>query len=135
MRTRFLPDAEILKKKLEADHDLSLTALGREYGVSRQAVLKALRKAHAEPNRPGPHSLKAFVPWRVKVAHEQDLLVRMLRLYAREQKGLPIPRDRMKQYREWRETMDLLDLVVTYSPEHGFGTDERRPGDGRYWRP
>lgn len=135
MRTRLLPDAEILKKQLEADHQLSLTALGRQYGVSRQAVLKALRKAHAEPNRPGPHSLKEYVPWRVKVAHEQDFLVRMLRLYAREQKGLPLPREREKKYREWRETMDLLDLVVTYSPEVGFSTDERQPGDGKYWRP
>lgn len=135
MRTRILPSAEVLAKRLEEDHNLSLTALGAEYGVSRQAVLKALRRAQVEPNRPKPHSLKQFVPWRVKVAHEQDLHVRMLRWFAREQLGLSIPQDRMKKYREWRETMDTLDLVVTYSPETGFGTDKRRPGDGKYWRP
>jgi hypothetical protein len=132
---RILPPAAVLAKRLEGDHSLTMTALGAEYGVSRQAVAKALGKAQIEPDRPKPHSLKPFVPWRVKVAHEQHLHVRMLRLYGREQLGLPIPRERQRIFRDWKDGMDRLGLVVTYSPETGFGVDERRDGDERYWRP
>lgn len=135
MRHRILPPADELAKQLESDHSLTFTALAEKYGVSRQAVMKAINKAHIELERPKPHSLKQFVPWRVKVAHEQDLNVRMLRLYARQILGFPIPKDRQKKYAEWRQYMDALDLVVTYSPETGFAVDERRPGDERYWRP
>lgn len=132
---RILPPAQELADRLEKDHDLTFTALADEYGVSRQAVRKAIEKAHIELNRPKPYSLKRFVPWRVKVAHEQHLHVRMLRLYAREQLGLSIPKDRQTKYRNWRHDMDELDLVVTYSPETGFSVDQRRDGDERYWRP
>lgn len=135
MPTRILPPARELAERLEKDHNLTFTALAEEFGVSRQAIRKAIEKAHIELDRPKPHSLKQFVPWRVKVIHEQDLHVRMLRLYAREKLGLPIPKDRQKKYREWRADMDLLDLVVTYSPETGFALDDRRDGDERYWRP
>lgn len=135
MPIRILPPAKELAARLEADHSLTLTALGAEFGVSRQAVVKALRKAQVTVNRPERHSLKPFIPWRVKVAHEQHLLVRMLRLYAREQLGLTIPRDRRKLYGEWRRDMDKLGLVVTYDYEKGFDLDERREGDQKYWRP
>lgn len=132
---RILPPAAELAERFKQDKTLTFTALAAEFGVTRQAVRKALEKAHIQVERPNPHSLKQFVPWRVKVIHEQHLHVRMLRLYARQRLGLPIPRDRQKIYREWRHDMDELGLVVTYSPETGFGVDERRPGDERYWRP
>jgi hypothetical protein len=133
--TRILPPAKELAARLEQDHHLTLTALAAEYGVSRQAVKKAIDKAQVTVHRPQPHSLKHFVPWRVKVIHEQHLNVRMLRLYGRQQLGLEIPKDRRKKFEEWIRDMDLLNLVVTYSPETGFGVDERREGDERYWRP
>lgn len=135
MPTRILPPAKELAKRLEGDHSLTFTALAAEYGVSRQAVKKAIEKARIEINRPKPPSLKPFIPWRVRVAHEQHLHVRMLRLYGREQLGLEIPSDRRRRYEEWKRDMDAFDLVVTYDPEVGFSADARRDGDSRYWRP
>lgn len=133
--SRILPPAEEIAAAFKDDPELTFTAYAARFGVSRQAVKKALDVAEIELNRPSPYTLKQFVPWRVKVAHEQHLHVRMLRIYAREKLGLPLPRERLRAYREWRQDMDELGLVVTYSPEAGFGVDERRPGDERYWRP
>lgn len=132
---RILPAAKVLAGRLEKDHSLTYTALADEYGVTRQAVTKALQRAKIEPKRPSPYSLKQFVPWRVKVQHEQHVLVRMLRVYAREQLGMPVPKDRRRMYARWRHDMDQYGLVVTYDPETGFDTDLRRDGDERYWRP
>ena len=132
---RILPPAKELAERLKNDPNLSFSELSRQYGVSRQALTQALRRAHLEVSRGPAYTVKEFVPWRVKVEHEQHLYIRMLRLWAREQKGLPLPKDRVKIYRELLAWLDDNDLVIAYDRETGFSAVPREDGDGRYWRP
>lgn len=134
-RPRILPPGDELVRVFQRDSSLTYTAVARRYGVTRQAVVKALGPRVAQLNRPPARSLKLFVPWRVRVEHEQDFLVRMLRLYAREQLGFGVASGRRRGYYSWKREMDDRNLVVTYDRETGFALDERREGDAAYWRP
>lgn len=96
-----------------------------EYGVSRQAVSAALQRAHLSEPRV---RYDQYIPWKVRVAHQRDYEIRMLRLYARRQLGIPNePRD--DRYLDaFIEKLTGEHLVVDYDPDEGFYYTDKRDG-------
>lgn len=133
MSHRKLPDVKVLVKHLE-EEGMTYAQVAELYGSSKQAVSAALDRANVDLGR-AQRSYRDHIPWRVKVEHNSHLLVKMLRLHARSQLGLPIQPADLAKHDQWLQYMKLHDAVVVYHPDHGFGLDERRPGDSDLTRP
>lgn len=126
---RILPEASELKKMLDGgmtQQDI-VDRIYAESGVrlSRAAVSAALaragfasyRKRHAE-----------LIPWRVKVEHNKEYPVRMLRLEARRRKGEALPPPEEKKLDSWLQFLRDNKMVVGYHPAVGFRYIDPRPG-------
>lgn len=126
-RTRDLPDTVELQALLR--QGASQADIARRYGVTRQAVSKALAASHLRQPR---HSFKPYAPWKVRTVHQNAYQLRMLRLHGREQMGLPIAEGDKRQLEAFRARLDELDVVVDYDREEGFFYVPREEGDTEY---
>jgi hypothetical protein len=124
----------VLLKEL-AQPGVSIREVGERYGVSRQAVSNALGREGVQLGRGRAYSLKSVIPWRVRVAHEDDYHLRYLRLYGRKVNGLPLTAAQDRRLKAWCAAREEEETVVCYDPESGFSLDVRQAGDERYWRP
>lgn len=116
-RPRTLPDSNSELEKLLRRH--TMTEIAEMYGVTAQAVSKAVRDRNLSVER--RTSYKEYIPWRVKVEHSELYPRRMLRLYAMEQTGKPLTEKQAGQLRLFKQRLDELDAVVHYDPEHPNG--------------
>lgn len=93
--------------------------------VTRAAVATALYRAGLTKRvRYDKH-----IPWTVPVEHQHDYNLWMLRVWARDDMGLPVSETDMKRYRAWRERLDEAGAVVAFDPAVGFFAVERRDSD------
>lgn len=101
----------------------------REHGetVTTSAVSQAL--ARAGKAQPAPR-YNDVIPWRVMMIHQKHQHLRMLRLYGREQAGLPLDEQQKRRLENWKKKLDEKNAVVHYRPheEPGFVLVPRREG-------
>jgi hypothetical protein len=122
------PDEEVVR--LVTGEGRTLQSIADEYGASRQAVSNCLRNAGVgSPKAIQPY--KDWIPWRVKVSHNNDKIVRKLRRYARLQMGETFRPGEVANLERWIARMRTLDVVIDYSPEVGFIYVPRRPDEPR----
>jgi hypothetical protein len=106
----------------------TLKSVADEYGATRQAVSNCLRGAGVgAPNAVQPY--KDWIPWRVRVPHNNDKIVRKLRRYARMQMGEQFRPGETANLNRWIERMHQLGVVIDYHPEVGFMYVPRRPDE------
>ncbi|MDQ3222018.1 MAG: hypothetical protein M3Q75_00845 [Gemmatimonadota bacterium] len=131
-----LPAAEVLRAELNTT-GMTYEQVGRKYGVTKQAVSMALRRANlSDPTR---HSqpwtdYRAYIPWRIPNELSNHTLIRLLRLYARRQERLPLDAAETERLNRWLQYMDREKLVVAYGPRDGFRLVPQRTGDRHYVR-
>lgn len=122
------PDEEVVR--LVVQDGRTLQSIADEYGASRQAVSNCLRNAgHGAPNAIQPY--KDWIPWRVRVTHNNDKIVRRLRRYARMQMGEEFRPGEQANLDRWIQRMQALGVVVDYHPEVGFMYVPRLPDEPR----
>jgi hypothetical protein len=122
------PNEEVVR--LVVQDGRTLQSIADEYGASRQAVSNCLRGAgHGAPNAIQPY--KDWIPWRVRVIHNNDKIVRRLRRYARMQMGEHFRPGEEANLRKWVERMRDLGVVVDYHPDTGFVYVPRRSDEPR----
>jgi hypothetical protein len=108
----------------------TLQSVADEYGASRQAVSNCLRGAGiGAPNAIQPY--KDWIPWKVRVAHNNDKIVRKLRRYARMEMGEQFRPGEIANLHRWIGRMQALDVVIDYHPEVGFMYVPRQPHEAR----
>lgn len=117
------PDEEVIR--LVVDEGRTLQSIADEFGASRQAVSNRLREAGVgAPKAIQPY--KDWIPWRVRVAHNNDKIVRKLRRYARVQMGESFRPGEVANLSRWIGQMRSLGVVIDYHPEVGFMYVPRR---------
>lgn len=97
--------------------------------VTRGAISAALSRA-GETHRV---RYDDTIPWdRIKIEHNQEYPLVMLRLLARRERSLPIAPDQEERLDSWLERLDREDAVVMYEPrsEAGFYYVPRKREDG-----
>lgn len=128
---RKLPEISVLLEHLKQGWDNQQIA--DHYGVTREAVRQQLQKHGIKsPRERADHG--RYIPWRVRLDHAGDYLVKRLRSYSRRQQGWPLSEAESRLLDEWIEVMEGANrwgvpLSVWYSREDGFWVDPRRPGD------
>lgn len=116
--------------RLVVQEGRTLQSVADQYGASRQAVSNCLRAAgQGAPNAIQPY--KDWIPWRVRVSHNNDKIVRKLRRFARLEMGEEFRPGEIANLRRWAERMRQLGVVVDYHPEVGFMYVPRRPDEPR----
>lgn len=125
MARRKLPPHDVVAA-LVRDHGWSTYRIADEYGATRAAVTHCLRQLGIESPR-APASYKEYIPWRVKVAHNEGVIIRKLRLWARAQMRLEVTPAQRQQLDQWEALM--RDYVVDYDAECGFAYVPRQPGE------
>jgi hypothetical protein len=111
------PDLEVIR--LVFNEGRSLQSVADEFGSSRQAVSACLRSAGRQaPNSVQPY--RDWIPWRVRVPHNNDKIVRKLRRYARWQMGERFTPGEIASLNRWVDRMHRLGVVVDYHPDIGF---------------
>jgi hypothetical protein len=122
------PDHEVLRLVLEEGR--TLRSVADEYGATRQAVSACLHDNGAyAPNAVMPY--REWIPWRVRVPHNNDKIVRRLRRYARWQMGETFSEKEINNLSRWISRMRQLGVVVDYDPKAGFFYSPRRPDEPR----
>lgn len=117
------PDEEVVR--LVVEEGRTLQSVADEYGSSRQAVSNCLRNAgHGAPNAVQPY--KEWIPWRVRVIHNNDKIIRKLRRYARMQLGEEFRPGEVANLQKWVDHMRTLNVVIDYHPDTGFMYVPRR---------
>lgn len=107
-----------------------MQSVADEYGASRQAVSNCLREAGiGAPNAIQPY--KNWIPWKVRVAHNNDKIVRKLRRYARMEMGEQFRPGEVANLHRWIQRMRDLDVLIDYHPEVGFMYVPRRSDEAR----
>lgn len=125
-RRKLPPDAVVVD--LVCRHGHSTSEIAREYGASRQAVSQCLRRASVRA--PGEAiSYGRLIPWRVRVQHNMDKPIRMLRLWARREMGLPLTPRYTAELDQWLAFLRDTDQVLCYDRDEGFYYDLREPED------
>lgn len=113
-----LKDTQIVAR-LRKDHDIAVT---------RQAI-SAWRKRRGMEMR--PQSPRAM-PWRLRPEHRQMEAARAIRLYARRERGEPIPPEEQARLDRTLAHLEEADGVFHYDPDSfpdtGWVIVRRRPG-------
>lgn len=125
---RILPDVHELKRLLDSgmtQQDIA-DKVFRETGVrvTRAAVSAALARAGLSSYRKRHSEL---IPWRVRVEHNKEYPVRMLRLEARRRKGEPVSPEEERKLDAWLRLLRDNQAVVFYHPKVGFRYTDPRP--------
>lgn len=78
-----------------------------------------------------------LIPWQVEDRHVTSKALKMLRVAARLEAGLPVDQKEEARFRVWQRDLEENGLVVTYLPGSplGFYYDTRKPGDHELIRP
>lgn len=92
-------------------------ALTTGHRVSRSSVSVALSRAGY--SKQGARYADAL-PWKVKTEHSNAYPARMLRLYAKSQRGHSLTEEEVKRLSSWLNELLDEDIVVGYCPEVGF---------------
>lgn len=122
------PDEEVIR--LIVQEGRTLQSVADEYGATRQAVSNCLRNAGlGAPGAIQPY--KDWIPWRVRVPHNNDKIVRKLRRYARMQMGEQFRPGEIANLHRWIQRMQALGVVIDYHPEVGFMYVPRRNDEAR----
>lgn len=155
-RPRILPDADVLhqlrttgvapegkvrpvvgpdSKPWPAQGPWSYEQIAHAYGVTKAAVHLALSRSQLVTPRP---RYDEELPWLVATEHTSHYLAGMLRLAARQKRGLPIPPRKERYLNNWLENLAKptsqapLGMVVDYDRDAypgGFACVPRRPGE------
>lgn len=132
---RRLPATDVVIE-LVTQRGLTHEQVGHMYGVTRQAVGDCLDRAGIpRPRQEVVRSYREYIPWTVGAEHNDDILVRRLRLYARLQTGGLLTRAEYARLHEWLDYMRANDAIVTYDRGRGFRLAHRRPGETGLARP
>lgn len=111
--------------------------VARMYGVTRAAVSAAIRARKL--NIPARPSYKDYIPWVIttdeptKWAHP----VRMLRIYGKQQQGIPVPPEDARRAKEFFDWLAADGLVIDYDPaneEDPWLYVPAEPGDKHFVR-
>lgn len=90
--------------------------VARMFGVTRAAVSAAIRSRKL--NIPHRASYKDFIPWVITTAEPTKWAhpVRMLRIYGKQQQGLPVPPEDARRAKEFFDWLREDQLVIDYDP-------------------
>lgn len=107
------------------------------YGVTRQAVTDCLARAGIpSPRAELVRSYRDYIPWdHIGAEHNNDILVRRLRLYARLHTGGLLTGQEYRLLEKWLDYMRRNDAIVTYDRDRGFRLAHRAPGETGLARP
>lgn len=116
------PDTEVLTLVRSG---LSTYQVAHHYGTSRQAVSQCLnRQGVRAPRATSPYT--EFIPWRVKLVHNNHRIIRRLRKWARFRLGdTSLTNGELEHLHKWVAWLHQSRLVVDYSPEVGFFYTDR----------
>ena len=135
MATRKLPANEEVVRMVQ-EEGRTYGEIAEEYGCSRQAVYHVMRHAGLRSPRSPEQSYREYIPWTgVAVEHNNDLLVKRLRMYARQQLGLPLSPEKTAKLDQWLAYMREHQAIVVYDRAVGFRLARRRPGEEGLARP
>jgi transposase-like protein len=135
MARRKLPPDEVVAR-LVKDEGLTYEQVAERYGCTRQAVYQAMTAIGERSPRGPAVSYREWIPWSgIKVEHNNDLLVRRLRLYARRQLGHPLPPAQSALLDQWLAYMREHNAIVVYDRAVGFRLAPRRKGETGLARP
>ena len=130
---RYIPSLSVLLRWREeglTHQEMADRVYAREgVRVTRSAVSAALSRA-GETHR---IRYDDVIPWeRIRIEHNQEYPLTMLRLLARKERGLDMSDDQAHRLDRWLERMDEEDAVVHYEPrsKDGFYYVPRKPEDG-----
>lgn len=130
-----LPGTDELAR-LVHEQGLTYREIGERYGCTRQAVYWALTAAGQRSPRSPEHSYREWIPWHgIAVEHNNDLLLKRLRLYARKQLGYQLTPTQIGILDQWLAYMRHHDAIVVYDRTMGFRLAPRRPGETGMARP
>lgn len=131
---RYLPDDKTLAEWAKTmTHQQIADKVYRDtgYRVSRSSVSAALSRA-------GETSKVRYdtIPWRVRVQHNHQYPLVMLRLLARRKNGEKLTDEQEQRLDSWISRLGRDKVVVAYAPdtEEGFFYVPREPGDKNYVR-
>lgn len=101
--------------------------------VSRSSVSAALSRA----GKTDRIRYDKWIPWRVKIEHNAEYPLTMLRYLARREQGLPLTEEQGKRLDSWLVKLDDGNAVVAYAPNttEGFFYVKKKKGDRNYIRP
>ncbi len=85
------------------------------YGVSPQAVSKAIRDRNLNAER--RVSYKQYIPWRIKMDHQESYPHRMLRLWAMSENGKDLTGKQARQLERFVAKLQEDGTVVHYEPD------------------
>lgn len=128
-----LPDRTELRRMKDAGmtHQQIADEVEKRTGqkVTRNAVTMAMAR-HGLSSNPTRYSEE--IPWRVRQKHERHYALAMLRLYARQRRGVKLNREQSQRLTSWLGQLQGADRVVFYEPESpdGFYYVPRLPEDG-----
>lgn len=128
MSVRKLPSNDVVRW-LVCDEGWSVQRVADKYGTAKSAVSACLRRMDVHSPREQTVSYKDFVPWRVRVEHNNTDLVRKLRLYGRRRMGLSMRPDQLARLDQFLALLEETGQVVAYSPDKGFYYVPRLPQD------
>lgn len=135
MARRKLPDVDELVR-LVNDEDLTYEEIAQRYGCTRQAVYFAMTGAGQRSPRSPEHSYREWIPWQgIKVEHNNDLLIKRLRLHARRELGYRLTSAQTATLDQWLAYMREHGAIVVYDRAVGFRLAPRRPGETGMARP
>jgi hypothetical protein len=110
--------------------------IAAQYGCTRQAVYAAMTAVGQRSPRGPQFSYREWIPWKgIKVEHNNQLLIRRLRLYARAQLKQPLTPAQTAQLDQWLTYMREHNAIVVYDRDAGFRLAPRRPGETGMARP
>lgn len=127
MSERKLPPHEVVLDLIQ-HQGLSTQEVADRYGVTRPAVSYCLRQNHVvAPRAP----MRYDMPWRVRVEHNNDPLIRKVRLWMRSRMpGVELRPDQQAALDQFLAHLERIQRVVAYNPESGFLLVPRMDSDG-----
>lgn len=134
---RVLPSDYLLQRMVEQGmtHQQIADKISKDTGhrVGRSAVSAALSRAGLTDRK----RYTDTIPWRVKLAHQNNATIWMLRIGHRMANGGRVSASELERFTAWKAKLDAADAVITYLPdtEEGFYWVRRQPGDHELIRP
>jgi hypothetical protein len=103
--------------------------IGEYFGVSQQAVSKALSKLRHEITD-GSKPLPRW-PWKMRSYHTEGTngLYRLMQAYRKHAAGLEVSDRDLRDANALRRASEKLGMAVTYTPAEGFMWTTRRDGE------
>lgn len=129
-RPRTLPENDSELTRLILRHGMA--EVGRMYGVTTQAVSKAVRDRRL-PIKPRA-DYGDFIPWKLAEQHRAAYEVKMLRLYGKAVLGHAMTEQERRRLAKFRAELAAAGEVITYDRVTGFGRTPATPGDENYVR-